>query len=229
MLTWEEILLRLAVASVLGGLVGIERQRYDWAAGLRTHMLVCLGSALMMIVSSFGFMDVLSLGHSNISLDVSRVAAQVVSGIGFLGAGTIMFLKREEVKGLTTAAGLWAVAGVGLAIGGGLYFAGGVTTALILIILVLIKPAKKKISAFYHPREVHLLVNRSARSIRQIEALASENHLKFDQVAILHTDKDDNDLLQLRFEKHVSTDALLGFMDSLKQLQGINEVKLRMD
>src|ERR1044072_4377115 len=101
MITWQETLTRLLVASVLGALVGIERQRLDWAAGLRTHMLVCLGSALIMIVSAFGFKDI--LGTPNVGLDPSRVAAQVVSGIGFLGAGTILFLKNEVVRGLTTA------------------------------------------------------------------------------------------------------------------------------
>jgi putative Mg2+ transporter-C (MgtC) family protein len=138
MLDWKEILLRLCVATVFGGLIGMERQRYDGGAGLRTHMLVCLGSSLMMIVSAYGFNDLLS--NSRIDLDPSRVAAQVVSGIGFLGAGTILFLKQEVIKGLTTAAGLWTAAGIGLATGGGLYFAAGAATVLVLIILVVAKP-----------------------------------------------------------------------------------------
>src|SRR6476469_344391 len=107
-------------------------------------MLVCLGSALMMIVSAFGFSDI--LGTPNVNLDPSRIAAQVVSGIGFLGAGTILFLKNEVIKGLTTAAGLWAVAGVGLAVGSGLYLAAIITTVLILIILIVVKPYKKRLS-----------------------------------------------------------------------------------
>src|SRR6202012_4965894 len=109
---------------------------------LRTHMLVCVGAALIMMVSMFGFRDVVN--HPGIVLDPSRVAAQVVSGIGFLGAGTILFLRREVVRGLTTAAGLWTVAAIGLAVGGGLYFAACLTTAIIFVILAALKPIETR-------------------------------------------------------------------------------------
>ena len=99
------------MAAALGSVIGFERERLSWAAGLRTHMLVCVGSALIMIVSAFGFFDVLQNEH--VVLDPSRVAAQVVSGIGFLGAGSIL-LRGEIVRGLTTAASLWSVAAIGL-------------------------------------------------------------------------------------------------------------------
>ena len=88
MLNYEEIVLRLFLSALLGSIIGIERERLDWVAGLRTYMLVCVGATMFMLVSAFGFRDVLA-GHSNVVLDPSRVAAQVVSGIGFLGAGTI--------------------------------------------------------------------------------------------------------------------------------------------
>lgn len=142
MISWEQILLRLIVASVLGGLVGLERERKNWTAGLRTHMLVCVGSALFMLVSAFGFGD--TTGLEFVDLDPSRVAAQVVSGIGFIGAGTILFSKEGTVRGLTTATGLWTVAAIGLATGGGMYIAAGITTALALIILFAIQPIEKK-------------------------------------------------------------------------------------
>src|SRR5580698_219199 len=99
MITWQEITLRLLIATALGSAIGLERARLERGAGLRTHMLVCLGSALMMIVSTFGFSDI--LGVHNVELDPSRVAAQVVSGIGFIGAGTIIFHRQEVIKGLT--------------------------------------------------------------------------------------------------------------------------------
>jgi putative Mg2+ transporter-C (MgtC) family protein len=99
MISPEQVVLRLVVAAVLGGLVGLERERLEWAAGMRTHALVSLGSALFMVVSIFGFSDILAEQH--VILDPSRVAAQVASGIGFIGAGTII-LRREVVKGLTT-------------------------------------------------------------------------------------------------------------------------------
>jgi len=141
MISPEELVLRLVVAAILGGLVGLERERLEWAAGMRTHALVSLGSALFMVVSIFGFSDILNEQH--VILDPSRVAAQVASGIGFIGAGTIIF-RREVVKGLTTAASIWAVAAVGLAVGGGMFLAAGSATLLALALLVLAKPLKAR-------------------------------------------------------------------------------------
>ncbi|HWG11261.1 MAG TPA: MgtC/SapB family protein [Rhodanobacteraceae bacterium] len=153
MLSWWELIMRLLLAAVLGGVVGANRERREWAAGLRTHMLVSVGAALAIIVSAFGFKDV--LGTPAVILDPSRIAAQVISGIGFLGAGTILFMQREQVvRGLTTAAGLWAVASVGLAAGSGLYLAACVGTAIIWIILAMLKPLEHRWFVRYklHPR-----------------------------------------------------------------------------
>ena len=111
-MTWVFIF-RLVVAGLLGTVVGIEREWRVKEAGFRTHFLVSLGSALFMIVSQWGFEEVLAY-HDGLRLDPSRVAAQVVSGIGFIGAGAIIF-HRQIVRGLTTAASLWAIAGVGMA------------------------------------------------------------------------------------------------------------------
>ncbi|MEI9933131.1 MAG: MgtC/SapB family protein [Rhizomicrobium sp.] len=118
--------------ALLGSIIGADRERLAWAAGLRTHMLVSVGACLFMIVSAFGFADI--LGSKNVVLDPSRIAAQVVSGIGFLGAGSIL-LRGEVVRGLTTAASLWSVAAVGLAVGGGLYIEAVAATVVILLIL----------------------------------------------------------------------------------------------
>lgn len=136
---WET-LERLLVAAALGSLIGFERERLLWAAGIRTHMLVCVGACLFMIVSAFGFSDALSANH--VVLDPSRVAAQVVSGIGFLGAGAIL-ARGEVVKGLTTAASIWTVAAIGLASGGGLYFAAVISTVVIIAILAGVKPLEE--------------------------------------------------------------------------------------
>lgn len=127
---WLEFLLRLSVAGILGGIIGLDRELRAKEAGFRTHFLVSLGSALIMIVSQYGFFGVTS--HSNVSFDPSRVAAQVVSGIGFIGAGTII-IQKQFVRGLTTAAGLWATSGIGLATGAGLYALGIGATVLTLI------------------------------------------------------------------------------------------------
>ncbi len=142
MITTQEIILRLIIAALCAGLVGIERERKVWVAGMRTHMLVGLGAALFMLVSMHGFSDVIY--HPDVELDPSRVAAQVVSGIGFLGAGTIFFLRKGIVRGLTTASGLWTVAGIGLAIGGGMYVAGTVTTIIAIAVLWLLQPVEDR-------------------------------------------------------------------------------------
>jgi putative Mg2+ transporter-C (MgtC) family protein len=135
-----DMLIRLITAAALGSLIGLERERLLWAAGIRTHMLVCVGSCLIMIVSQYGFANVLT--EKNVVLDPSRIAAQVVSGIGFLGAGSII-ARGEIVRGLTTAASVWTVAAIGLAVGGGLYLAAGSSTIIILIILAGIKPLEE--------------------------------------------------------------------------------------
>ena len=138
MIETYEIIIRLFCAAFCGALIGIERERKEWAAGMRTHMMVAVGSALYMIVSAYGFEEILK--HPNVELDPSRVAAQVVSGIGFLGAGTIIFLRHGIIRGLTTASGLWTVAAIGLAIGGGMFWAGLATTAIAITILWLLQP-----------------------------------------------------------------------------------------
>lgn len=138
MIETSEILIRLSMGAFCGAIIGLERERKEWAAGMRTHMMVSVGATLYMLVSSYGFNEILL--HDKVVLDPSRVAAQVVTGIGFIGAGTIIFLRQGVVRGLTTASGLWTVAGIGLAIGGGMYVAGIATTIIAIIILWILQP-----------------------------------------------------------------------------------------
>ncbi|WP_118181475.1 MgtC/SapB family protein [Paraburkholderia phosphatilytica] len=195
MLGNAELISRLIIAAVLGSVIGFERERLSWAAGLRTHMLVCVGSALVMIVSAFGFADV--LGARNVVLDPSRMAAQVVSGIGFLGAGSIL-LRGEIVRGLTTAASLWSVAAVGLAVGGGMYTAAVAATIIILIILAGIKPLERRFISSKQRRQVTLVVERgtltfhslhealgaSSPRVKQFVVQQSEDSPELDEVSI---------------------------------------------
>ncbi|MFH1778241.1 MAG: MgtC/SapB family protein [Candidatus Omnitrophota bacterium] len=132
MLTDNMVILRLVLSAVLGGIIGLEREMHGRAAGWRTHILVCVGSCLIMLVS---FYITFTLGSQFARIDPTRIAAQVVSGIGFLGAGTIIRF-RASVKGLTTAASLWAAAGIGLAVGCGFYQAALTATVLVLIALL---------------------------------------------------------------------------------------------
>lgn len=143
MINESELIVRLLLAALFGAVVGLERERKDWVAGLRTHILVCLGAALIMIVSVNGFYLIPDGARG--AYDSSRIASQVISGIGFIGAGTIFFLRTKGVKGLTTAAGLWTVAGIGLAVGIGLYLAAATCTGLTIGVLWLLKPVERRL------------------------------------------------------------------------------------
>jgi len=137
---WE-ISARLVLALVFGGLIGLERESYGRPAGFRTHILVSVGSALIMIVSVYGIAPIrFSFGRP--TYDAARIASQVVSGIGFLGAGTIM-REGSNVRGLTTAASLWVVAGIGMAVGIGAYLPASVTTGLVLVTLLLLSRVER--------------------------------------------------------------------------------------
>ena len=129
MITDYEIALRILLACIFGGIVGFQRERNDSPAGFRTHILVSLGAALIMVLSMYGFSD-----FASVNKDPARLAAQVVSGIGFLGAGTIL-RDGVSVKGLTTAASLWVVSAIGLAAGAGLYFSSFLVTFLVFVTL----------------------------------------------------------------------------------------------
>lgn len=151
---WQETMLPLVVAVVLGGLVGFERERANRPAGLRTHILVCLGSTLIMQVSIFMWE---AYRHGGLPVDPGRIAAQVVSGIGFLGAGTIL-REGATVRGLTTAASLWVVAGVGLAVGAGLYGAATATAVIIYATLRFLPLAERRFlgKGGFHTLLVHV-------------------------------------------------------------------------
>jgi putative Mg2+ transporter-C (MgtC) family protein len=131
-LGWDDALLRVAVAAALGGAIGLERELDEKAAGLRTHMLVSVGSALFTLVGAYGFREF--FGHSGVSFDPSRVAAQIVTGIGFLGAGVI-FRQGFTIRGLTTAASLWLVGAIGMAAGAGFWKGAVIATAAAVLSL----------------------------------------------------------------------------------------------
>jgi putative Mg2+ transporter-C (MgtC) family protein len=181
MLTWQETLIRLFIAAVLGGLIGLDRGRRDLGAGLRTHMLVSVGSALIMLVSSYGFSH--TLKRSLVVLDPSRVAAQVVSGIGFLGAGTIL-LRKEIVKGLTTAAGIWAVAAIGLAVGAGLYAAALFATAIMLGILVVLKPIERRFLRRWHKDRVIVTLDPDRCELSSVAQAVQRSNISAAQLQI---------------------------------------------
>jgi putative Mg2+ transporter-C (MgtC) family protein len=160
-LGWDEALLRLALAAVLGGVVGIERELREREAGLRTHLLVALGSALFTIVSAYGFHAFLSSGANVVRADPTRIAAQIVTGIGFLGAGAII-RQGLSVRGLTTAATLWVVAAIGLAVGAGYYGGALITTGLVVLALWPLRLVAYRFVRRFRPEEGRLLVELGA-------------------------------------------------------------------
>jgi putative Mg2+ transporter-C (MgtC) family protein len=176
MIEWEEIVIRLSLAAFFGAIIGLERERKDWAAGLRTHMMVCLGAALAMIVSTYGFGDV--IGKEGFSLDPSRVAAQVVSGIGFLGAGTILFLRQGTIRGLTTASGLWTVAAIGLATGGGMYFAALTATILAIIILWILQPIERKFVSRFKQKSLKIVASNKEKSVEVVNSVLQLSNIE---------------------------------------------------
>ena len=155
-LSWQEALLRLALAAALGAAVGLERELREREAGLRTHLLVSLGSALFTIASAYGFRDFLVEGGALVRTDPTRIAAQIVTGIGFLGAGAII-RQGLSVRGLTTAATLWVVAAIGLTTGAGYYSAAVITTALVLVSLWPLRILAFKATTRFRPETNRLL------------------------------------------------------------------------
>ncbi len=157
-LTWPHVLLRLVLAAALGGAIGLERELRERQAGLRTHLVVCLGSALFTIVSAYGFREFLVHGGSVVRADPTRIAAQIVSGIGFLGAGAII-RQGLSVRGLTTAATLWLVAAIGMAAGAGYYSAALFATAAGLLTLGPLRIYAYKLVRRYRPAVDRLIVD----------------------------------------------------------------------
>lgn len=192
-----ETVLRLLIAALVGSVIGYERERLQWAAGLRTHMLVSVGSCLIVIVSAYGFSEALG---PNVVLDPSRIAAQVVSGIGFLGAGTIL-MRGEVVKGLTTAASLWAVAAIGLAVGAGLYVAAVATTLIVLIILAGVKPLEERMRERVQTRQVTVLAKRGEMSIGTIHDIMGARTNRVRQFVLQPADDEALDRIEVTFTR----------------------------
>ena len=179
--------LRIIAAIICGSLIGAERERRQKSAGIRTHIIVAMASALMMIVSKYGFFDVLSV--DGISVDASRIAASVVSAIGFLGAGVI-FVRSESALGLTTAAGLWATVGVGIAFGAGMYSIGFIFTALMLVVQIVLH------SRHFFPHgnvvgAVKVNLTRSGLGIRELRSHLLSKGIQFRSFTVQRSDNGD--------------------------------------
>ncbi|KEK01731.1 MgtC/SapB family protein [Oenococcus oeni] len=190
LITQIELLLRLIVAGVCGFAIGYERKSRLKEAGVRTHMIVALGAALIMIVSKYGFVDVVQL--KGYVLDPSRIAAQIVSGIGFLGAGMI-FVRKQAINGLTTAAGVWTTAGVGMAIGAKLYFIGVSTTVIVLLVQIILRHNFKWMP-LPESEQIDIEFDKIADSIAFIQKKFASNNI---EIINLSADKNGNDSIHV--------------------------------
>jgi putative Mg2+ transporter-C (MgtC) family protein len=220
MLSNWELIVRLMSAAVFGGIIGFERERLLWAAGLRTHMLVCIGSCLIIIVSAYGFNDVIG---KNIVLDPSRIAAQVVSGIGFLGAGTILF-RGEAVRGLTTAASLWAVAAIGLAVGSGLYIAALASTVIVLVVLAGLKPIEEYYRRRMQTRNLTLLAHQGQFSIDMLQQISGTHARRIRQFVLKPSGTEYIDKVEIIFER-LPEPFFQDIVQKLKNIPSVTQVE----
>ncbi|HET9161109.1 MAG TPA: MgtC/SapB family protein [Caulobacteraceae bacterium] len=213
--------MRLLLAAVLGSVIGLERGRLLWAAGLRTHMLVSVGACLVMVVSAYAFQDVLG---EHVVLDPSRIAAQVVSGIGFLGAGMIIF-RNDAVKGLTTAASVWAVAGVGLASGAGMYTAAVAATAIMLLILAGLKPLEERYRARHARAQLRVVGERGLLSAGAVETALGPLAAQISRLSLQPSDTEEGeDEIRLTLAK-ISPRDTARVIASLKALPAVRAVE----
>lgn len=209
-----DITLRLFVACILGGLIGLERESLDRPAGFRTHILVCVGSALIMIVSMYAFAAVESTNK-----DPGRIAAQVVSGIGFLGAGTII-KEGSTVKGLTTAASLWVVSGIGLAIGSGFYFAGIIATAMVFLTLVLFGRLEKRLSFNINLCRLKIIIQDRPGQLGKIGVFLGQYNISIKNVTMNHL----SDFDKIEVELVLRSPANQEILQVLQKLAGLEGV-----
>lgn len=222
-LWYMDVVVRLALATILGLIVGIERERREHSAGMRTHAVVSVGSAMFMLVSTFGFP--LVPAGVDFRFDPGRIAAQVVSGIGFLGAGVI-FTRRNTVHGLTTAASVWAVCGIGLASGGGLYIVAVAGTAFMLIIQGGLRSLESRV--FPHRETRHRITVEGDHALGLMpmirERLASADvtlrSIEFDRDT---KDGVDREMIQLTLDA-TSTGEIVALINHLDAVPGITHV-----
>lgn len=175
--TQLEFLVRILLAGICGGIIGYERKSRNKEAGIRTHLIVASGAALIMIVSKYGFSDI--LGDKGIALDPSRIAAQIVTGVGFLGAGMI-FMRKNTISGLTTAAGIWATSAIGMAIGSGLYLLGIVTAVLVVLVQIILHQNHRWLKESYK-EELSFVIDRNKDALKDLQ-----ERLKGLQIEILN-------------------------------------------
>jgi putative Mg2+ transporter-C (MgtC) family protein len=217
-LGWDDNLLRLGLAAVLGGAIGFEREFREREAGLRTHLLVCVGSALFTIISAYGFHDFLTSGGQVVRTDPTRIAAQVVTGIGFLGAGAII-RQGLSIRGLTTAATLWVAAAIGMATGAGYYPGAIIGTVIALVALWPLRIGAYEVMERIRPEDEPSIVielRPETKLTRLFESLERENA----RVERFQLD-DERDRRVVTLKLDTPSDKLFAKIGDLEFVQGV--------
>ncbi len=215
-----EIIFKLALAGILGGLIGLERESLNRPAGLRTYTLVCVGSALAMVVS----LDMYFQYYQTVNADPGRIAAQVISGIGFLGAGTIM-REGATVRGLTTAAGLWVVACIGLAVGAGLYIPAIATTALILFILIYFIHFEEKFTGLREYKGLLMLLEDRPGQVGIIGSILGDMDILIKNIELTRLEDDDLEVeLLIHLPPNMSIEQVIDELSVVKGLRRIDRL-----
>ncbi|SHE14172.1 putative Mg(2+) transport ATPase [Chlamydia abortus] len=225
-----DLTIRLVLALLLGGLIGLEREKNNHPAGLRTHILVCVGSALLMLLSMYGFSAFVDEG--NVRLDPARLAAQVIPGIGFLGAGTII-RNGFSITGLTTAASLWVAAAIGLSVGAGFYYAAFLSTAVVLISLWTLNIVEKKYFENRRTYWLKLVTNQKHGTLTHISSNLERKGITIRQISMEENDweseenAEKHERLTLSILIRVSKPSLLiTITEEMKLLPGIEKVSV---
>ncbi|GAA0380673.1 MgtC/SapB family protein [Bacillus horti] len=223
---YYEITIRLLLATFLGGLVGIEREQNNHPAGFRTHILVCVGSTLIMLISMYGFEEfIYNNPQINTIQDPARLAAQVVSGIGFLGAGTIL-VHGGTIRGLTTAASLWVVAGIGLALGTGFYYGAALATVLVLVSLVVLNKIEEAFIRKGKSQLIQITVKDSPGKLGEIATKIGDRKISIRRLSI-EEGKEQEGYVKLTVDVRLPNKAILfQIVDELRQIDGITDVSI---
>jgi putative Mg2+ transporter-C (MgtC) family protein len=216
-----DLTIRVLTAAALGGLVGFEREWSNHAAGLRTHILVCIGSAAIMLLSIYGFNQFVN--ESNVRMDPARLAAQVISGIGFLGAGAIM-RDGSKVSGLTTAASIWVVAAIGLCVGAGFLFAAVLTTVIVLISLFVLNKLENQMMRHRRHRQLIIAVIDKPGMIGNVFTQLGEQGIQVTKMSLHNKDEDQpvtEMKLSVKVKSHIRLNQSIELINNMEHVVSI--------
>ncbi len=217
-----ELLIRIFVAGICGAVIGYERKSRLKEAGIRTHFIVALASALMMVISKYGFFDLFNMAQNgqDIRLDPSRVASTIITGVGFLGAGAI-FIRKNTINGLTTAAGIWATAGVGMAVGTGFYFIGIVSTIIMLIVQIFLHKNNWFTRKIPSSETVRIVVKNESGSLVEVNEILAKKKVELLNIKTEVTENGQN----LAVEMHIKVPSGYTPIDVVNVFTGNDKIK----